>query len=279
MRSTAIAYPPEDLVGWERSLMAFLVEKERRSGSRRTVEGYSRMLQDLSGRLGKTPDEVTAQEVFVWAHGKGVSGEDPSPITIGARMACVSSFFRFLQRMEIVDRNPCDRLERPRTSPSPPRGLSALEVQKLLAAAPVTRNRSAQPRPPPHPAPHRPTTSRGLPPDPWRSLLRWRRLLLLLSGQRRKTGSAGTPRAHRGGAQSRAAGSGPGACGDDGPLRVLVGRHEAAPSTRSSSGTSETRGSLLPGSTSSATPPPSSGAMRARLLRTCLGSWTIRLSR
>src|SRR5665811_1068739 len=102
MRTTAVAYPLEDLQGWERSLLAFLVEKERRSGSRRTVEGYSRMLQDFFGRLGTTPDEVTAQDVFVWAHGKGLSGREPSPVTIGARMACVSSFFRFLQRMEIV---------------------------------------------------------------------------------------------------------------------------------------------------------------------------------
>src|SRR5680860_1495801 len=131
--------PAENLVGWERSLIAFLVEKERRSGSLRTVEGYSRMLQDFFGRLSKTPDEVTAQDVFIWAHGKGLSGKDPAPITIGARMACVSSFFRFLMRMEIVDRNPCDRLERPRTTPSPPRGLSALDVQKLLAAVPDTR--------------------------------------------------------------------------------------------------------------------------------------------
>ncbi|MHB8870421.1 MAG: tyrosine-type recombinase/integrase, partial [Thermoleophilia bacterium] len=146
MRSAAVAYPVEDLQGWERSLMAFLVEKERRSGSRRTVEGYSRMLQDFFGRAGKTPDEVTAQEVFVWAHGKGLSGRDPAPVTIGARMACVSSFFRFLQRMEIVDRNPCDRLERPRISPSPPRGLSAEEVRRLLAIIPDTpvglRNRA-----------------------------------------------------------------------------------------------------------------------------------------
>src|SRR5680860_582778 len=139
MRSSAIAYPLEDLVGWERSLMAFLVEKERRSGSRRTVEGYSRMLQDFFGRLGTTPDEVTAQEVFVWAHGTGLSGREPSPVTIGARMACVSSFFRFLQRMEIVDRNPCDRLERPRVSPSPPRGLTAEEVRRLLGVVPDTR--------------------------------------------------------------------------------------------------------------------------------------------
>jgi hypothetical protein len=34
--------------GWERALYAFLAEKERRSGSQRTVQSYSRMLQDFS---------------------------------------------------------------------------------------------------------------------------------------------------------------------------------------------------------------------------------------
>ena len=100
--ATTLAFPEENLVGWERALVAFLVEKERRSGSLRTVEGYSRMLQDFFGRVGKAPDKVTAQEVFAWAHGKGVSGRDPSPVTIGARMACLSSFFRFLIRMDIM---------------------------------------------------------------------------------------------------------------------------------------------------------------------------------
>jgi len=86
----------------------------------------------------KSPDQVTAQEAFIWAHGKGVSGKDPSPVTIGARMACLSSFFRFLIRMDIVQRNPCDRLERPRTSTPPARGLSADEVRRLLAVIPDT---------------------------------------------------------------------------------------------------------------------------------------------
>src|SRR3990170_5831130 len=136
--ATTLAFPEENLIGWERALVAFLVEKERRSGSLRTVEGYSRMLQDFFGRVGKAPDKVTAPEVFVWAHGKGVSGKDPSPVTIGARMACLSSFFRFLIRMDIVQRNPCDKLERPRTSTPPARGLSAEEVRRLLAVIPST---------------------------------------------------------------------------------------------------------------------------------------------
>ena len=41
--------------GWERALYAFLAEKERRSGSRRTVEGYSRMLQHFFGRSANRP--------------------------------------------------------------------------------------------------------------------------------------------------------------------------------------------------------------------------------
>jgi site-specific recombinase XerD len=129
----AIAFPEENLV-----LYAFLVEKQRRSGSLRTVQGYSSMLEDFFGRVGKAPDKVTVQEVFMWAHGQGVSGKDPSPVTIGARMACLSSFFRFLQRMDIVASNPCDKLERPRASTPPARGLSAAEVRRLLAVIPDT---------------------------------------------------------------------------------------------------------------------------------------------
>ena len=62
-QATAIAFPEENLIGLERALYAFLVEKERRSGSVRTVEGYSRMLCDFFGRLQKTPEVVSAREV------------------------------------------------------------------------------------------------------------------------------------------------------------------------------------------------------------------------
>jgi site-specific recombinase XerD len=129
---------PEDVSGWERALYAFLAEKERRSGSRRTVEGYARMLRHFFGTAGQPPDRITSQDVFAWAYGAGISGRQPSSVTIGARLACLSSFYRFLIRMGAVDANPCDALERPRVSPSPPRGLSAEEIRRLLDAIPET---------------------------------------------------------------------------------------------------------------------------------------------
>ena len=141
MMTTARAIPAlfdDSAAGWERALYAFLAEKERRSGSRRTVESYSRMLQDFFGRSGKPPDQVRPPEVLAWAHGVGLSGRTPSAVTIGARIACLSSFYRFLIRMEAATGNPCDALERPRVSPSRPRGLSAEEVRRLLAVIPAT---------------------------------------------------------------------------------------------------------------------------------------------
>ncbi len=121
---------------WDQAIYAFLSEKERRSGSMRTVRAYSGMLYRFFGALGKPPDPVTATEILGYAHGTGLFGKKPSSVTIGARIACLSSFYRFLIRMSLVSANPCDQLERPKATPALPRGLTAFDIKKLLKAIP-----------------------------------------------------------------------------------------------------------------------------------------------
>jgi hypothetical protein len=58
----------DDLPAWQQTVVAFLAEKERRSGSRRTVEGCARMLWPFFDRVG-SPDRVTPAHVLAWAHG------------------------------------------------------------------------------------------------------------------------------------------------------------------------------------------------------------------
>lgn len=137
MQATALIRPGE-IDQWDQRLYAFLAEKERRSGSMRTVQSYSRMLQHFFGLAHKTPDRITSPEVFSWAHSIGLSGKRPSSVTIGARLACLSSFYRFLIRMGLMAANPCEAIERPRTVPSQPRGLTADDIRKLLAVIPDT---------------------------------------------------------------------------------------------------------------------------------------------
>jgi integrase/recombinase XerC len=126
-----------DAPAWTQTVVAFLAEKERRSGSRRTVEGYARMLWPFLGSVG-SPDWVTPAHVLAWAHGIGASGREPSSATVGARIACLSSYYRFLIRMGVATANPCDALERPKTIPSLARGLTAEQIRQLLAVVPDT---------------------------------------------------------------------------------------------------------------------------------------------
>jgi site-specific recombinase XerD len=132
--TTPLPALPIEASPWDQALYGFLVEKGNRSGSRRTVESYSRMLWRFFA--GTTPDRVRPADVLSYAHGIGLSGRLPSAVTIGARIACLSSYFRFLIRMGLVASNPCDLVERPRQSPSPARGYSAEEVRRLLAVVP-----------------------------------------------------------------------------------------------------------------------------------------------
>ena len=126
-----------DVPAWAQTVQAFLAEKERRSGSRRTVESYARMLWPFLERVG-SPQAVTPAHVLAWAYGIGASGREPSSATVGARIACLSSYYRFLIRMTVTTANPCDALERPRTVQAVARGLSADEVRRLLAIVPDT---------------------------------------------------------------------------------------------------------------------------------------------
>jgi hypothetical protein len=92
---------------WEEAVYAFLVEKRARSGSTRTVEGYARMLWPFFA--AKAPDEVRSADVLAYAHGIGASGRTPSSATIGARIACLSSFYRFTIRNGPPHREPVRR--------------------------------------------------------------------------------------------------------------------------------------------------------------------------
>jgi hypothetical protein len=95
-----------DPSAWDQALYAFLVEKGNRSGSRRTVGSYSHMLWPFFAERSLTPDRVKPADVLAWVHGIGHSDRTPSSMTVGARIACLSSFYRFLIRMGLIVSTP-----------------------------------------------------------------------------------------------------------------------------------------------------------------------------
>ena len=116
--------------------IATAVPHAGRNGGVEPALSYARMLWPFFRVT--TPDRVRSSDVLAYAHGIGASGRVPSSTTVGARIACLSSFYRFTIRMGLLTANPCDALERPRTVPSAARGYSADEVRRLLAVVPDT---------------------------------------------------------------------------------------------------------------------------------------------
>ena len=88
----------------------------------------------LERRRTKSPRRTSSPGAYASA----LSGKHPSSVTIGARIACLSSFYHFLIRMKVVAANPCETLERPRVLPGSPRGLSGEQIHRLLDVVPAT---------------------------------------------------------------------------------------------------------------------------------------------
>lgn len=111
------------------------VRRPAKPQKRRIVRFYRVPRERHHDAFCKAPDPVRRPRLVLDPSFFLIDGGD-----IGARMACLSSFYRFLIRMDIVASNPCDALERPRIDPSSPKGLGAEEIRRRLDAIPETKS-------------------------------------------------------------------------------------------------------------------------------------------
>ncbi len=102
-----------------------------RSYSPATVGAYRRDLhlfrEFLSGGNGHLPrpGEITRQQVIQF----GVSLSGMAPLSVRRKLACLSSFFGFLQDMGYIQGNPARRLPLPKTEQLVPVTLTQEEAQ------------------------------------------------------------------------------------------------------------------------------------------------------
>jgi site-specific recombinase XerD len=97
---------------------------------RATLCNFQQLLSSRPGPL-PTPAAITRQLVIQYA----VSLSHWSPITVRSKLACLSSFFGFLQDMGYLSGNPAKRLPLPKLEQHVPVTLSEEQAQQLLAAA------------------------------------------------------------------------------------------------------------------------------------------------
>ena len=108
-----------------------------RSCSPLSIQAYRRDLrkfqQFLVSRPGPLPAPAAITRQLVIQYGMSLSHW--SPVTVRSKLACLSSFFGFLQDMGYVSGNPAKRLPLPKLEQHIPVTLSEEQAQQLLAAA------------------------------------------------------------------------------------------------------------------------------------------------
>lgn len=122
---------------WQRIRSAFLVEKERASGSRRTPTEYARILDRFFDGV-PAPAAVSPLDVEVFAYGPGLSGALPSGSTICVRLAALSGFYELARVNGLVAANPAAIVRRPKAIAPLPRGPEPEAIRRILDAIPET---------------------------------------------------------------------------------------------------------------------------------------------
>jgi len=122
---------------WPAVASAFLTEAQLRGGSLRTPVEYARILSRFFARY-PNPTQVTPIGIHTFAYGRSPGRAGPAASTICVRLAAISGFYAFAQRLGAIDRNPAADIRRPRPSAPLPRGLEPDQLQRLLAAVPPT---------------------------------------------------------------------------------------------------------------------------------------------
>ena len=119
----------------------FLKDLHIEGRSEHTITAYRFAVRDfIDFTLGLALHEVKHQDVREWLH--WIHEQGAGPQTMAQRKYALSSFFQFLQKIEVVSDSPVRFIANHKVVRRLPRFLSVGEVEKLIAAAQTIRDRA-----------------------------------------------------------------------------------------------------------------------------------------
>lgn len=112
---------------------SFMTAMSAQGKSKCTIEAYRCDLEQFSNAMDKELAEIRYSDLQEWAN--NMAGGGLSASTRARKISAVKSFFRYLVKMEIVDRNPADGLDTPKIEKKEPKVISMDDASEILFAA------------------------------------------------------------------------------------------------------------------------------------------------
>lgn len=135
-RETAIAVRNEDRNQY--LLNKFIIAKTVSGRTDRTIKFYRESIQKVLQRINKTIDEITSDDIrYYLALRERV--DKVSQVTAQNEFRALSSMYQYLQSEEIILKNPCLKIERPRTRKKQKKAFTEIEIEKIRTACKTKR--------------------------------------------------------------------------------------------------------------------------------------------
>ena len=119
----------------------FLSAKIAAGCSMRTVKFYQESISGTLLKIGKNYDEVTADDVRLYL-AKRVHQDGVSKTSADNERRNLSAFYGWLQREEILTRNPMQKVDRIKITKVKKKAFSPMEIEKLRGACRTNRERA-----------------------------------------------------------------------------------------------------------------------------------------
>ncbi len=111
----------------------FIKAMKAQGKSKCTIEAYGIDLKQFAGSMEKSLDEIKYADLQMWANSMAVNGLSAS--SRARKISAVKSFFKWLYKMELINRNPADGLESPKLEKKEPKVISMDEASEVLFCA------------------------------------------------------------------------------------------------------------------------------------------------
>lgn len=112
---------------------SFLTAMKAQGKSKCTIEAYRCDLTQFNEAMTKPMAEIRYADLQKWSN--NLDGGGLSASSRARKISAVKSFFKYLTKMEVVDRNPADGLETPKIEKKEPKVISMDDAADVLFAA------------------------------------------------------------------------------------------------------------------------------------------------
>lgn len=111
-------------------LKKFIIAKTVKGCTKRTIEFYTASLKKTLEIIGKTVDDITADDIRMY-EGVRLVRDKVSKTTVGNEMRNMSSFFGWLRNEELIASNPMARVDRIKREKTKKEALTEIEIEKI----------------------------------------------------------------------------------------------------------------------------------------------------